>query len=668
MPTDAAADGARGAPSTSGWHLAGRVLAPWGNAHDAAALYVEAGHRSPGVDDRFDREVREWGGARNAQTPPLQERARPDIEALSPHSMRLGSDEVISFATYFNGFPASYWRKWTSARRVKLLIETSGSVAIDVYRSNARGIATRVRRIDAGPETALTEVELDLGSFVDGGWYWFDLLSGEGDAILARAEWYVDGPPPRPQRLSIGITTINRVAYCVDTLSSIAHAAELRAHLDRVIVVDQGSDLVTASDDYPDLAARLAGQLEIIEQANLGGSGGFARGMRETMVAGDSNYHLLLDDDVRIEPEAILRALRFASHCRTPSIVGAHMFDLNHPTVLHSFGEAIEAHRFWWGPVNGVKEEWNLAFNGIRETPWLHRRTDVHYNGWWMCLIPVEVIRSVGLPLPVFIKWDDAEYGIRARTRGFPTVTLPGAGVWHVSWNDKDDTIDWQAYYHQRNWLVAALLHSPVPHGGGVVRESFQWLVKNGFSLRYSANAARLRALEDLFTGPEHLHHSLASTLPELRTLQASFPDSRFESDPEAFPQPVGLGLTGPAPSLPPRSRLVPWAAKTAISHLRRGRQDRRVVPQAVIPHRYAVWWYLSQFDSAIVSKADGTGAAWYRRDPDVLRSQLVSGARLHARLYREWDELAASYRSALPALTSVKAWDRTFGLKDSSP
>lgn len=91
-------------------------------------------------------------------------------------------------------------------------------------------------------------------------------------------------------------------------------------------------------------------------------------------------------------------------------------------------------------------------------------------------------------------------------------------------------------------------------------------------------------------------------------------------------------------------------------------------MPQAVIPHRYAVWWYLSQFDSAIVSKADGTGAAWYRRDPDVLRSQLLSGARLHARLYREWDELAASYRSALPELTSVKAWDRTFGLKDSSP
>lgn len=651
--------------SPTTWHLAGRVVVPWEKTEDATELYVEFGQRHPGVDDRFDRQVRQWGGERNAQTPP-HERARADIESLSPHSLRLGSREVISFATYFNGFPASYWRKWTSARRVKLRIETSGTLAIDVYRSNARGVAARIRRIAVGPSEACTEVELDLGPFVDGGWYWFDLLNGDGSATLIRAEWFVDGPPPLQQRLSIGITTINRVDYCVDTLDAIAHAAELRTHLDRVIVVDQGTDHVTAARGYPELAARLGDQLRVIVQANLGGSGGFARGMRETLVAGDSGFHLLLDDDVRIEPEAILRALRFASHCRTPSIVGAHMFDLNHPTVLHSFGEAIEAHRFWWGPVNGVKEEWNLAFSGIRETPWLHRRTDVHYNGWWMCLIPVAVIREVGLPLPVFIKWDDAEYGIRARGRGFPTVTLPGAGVWHVSWNDKDDTIDWQAYYHQRNWILAALLHSPLPHGGGVVRESFQWLVKNGFSLRYSANVARIRALEDVFSGPEHLHASLGSTLPQLRKLQASFTDSRFVADPQTLPQPVGLGLAGPAPSLPPRSRLIPWAAKTAISHLRRSSQAPDDVPQAVIPHRYAVWWYLSQFDSAIVSKADGTGAAWYRRDPDLFRSQLLTGGRLHARLYREWDELASSYRSALTELTSLEAWDLTFGLEDA--
>ena len=32
-----------------------------------------------------------------------------------------------------------------------------------------------------------------------------------------------------------------------------------------------------------------------------------------------------------------------------------------------------------------------------------------------MCLIPRVVIEEIGLSLPLFIKWDDAEYGLRAK-------------------------------------------------------------------------------------------------------------------------------------------------------------------------------------------------------------------------------------------------------------
>lgn len=49
------------------------------------------------------------------------------------------------------------------------------------------------------------------------------------------------------------------------------------------------------------------------------------------------------------------------------------------------------------------------------------------------CVIPKEIISEIGLSLPVFIKWDDAEYGIRAgEANTMKTVTLPGSAVWHV--------------------------------------------------------------------------------------------------------------------------------------------------------------------------------------------------------------------------------------------
>jgi hypothetical protein len=47
--------------------------------------------------------------------------------------------ERISFGTYFNAFAASYWRRWTTVKEVRLNVRTSGRGTVSVYRSNARG-------------------------------------------------------------------------------------------------------------------------------------------------------------------------------------------------------------------------------------------------------------------------------------------------------------------------------------------------------------------------------------------------------------------------------------------------------------------------------------------------------------------------------------------------
>ena len=45
----------------------------------------------------------------------------------------------MSFATYFNAFPASYWRRWSILESVVLRVELTGSARVDVYRSKATG-------------------------------------------------------------------------------------------------------------------------------------------------------------------------------------------------------------------------------------------------------------------------------------------------------------------------------------------------------------------------------------------------------------------------------------------------------------------------------------------------------------------------------------------------
>jgi galactofuranosylgalactofuranosylrhamnosyl-N-acetylglucosaminyl-diphospho-decaprenol beta-1,5/1,6-galactofuranosyltransferase len=52
------------------------------------------------------------------------------------------------------------------------------------------------------------------------------------------------------------------------------------------------------------------------------------------------------------------------------------------------------------------------------------------------------VIAGIGLSIPAFLKWDDAELCRRAGDHGYRTVSTPALAVWHVRWTDKDDWVD----------------------------------------------------------------------------------------------------------------------------------------------------------------------------------------------------------------------------------
>jgi galactofuranosylgalactofuranosylrhamnosyl-N-acetylglucosaminyl-diphospho-decaprenol beta-1,5/1,6-galactofuranosyltransferase len=484
--------------------------------------------------------------------------------------------------------------------------------------------------------------------------------------VLEDAAWCADVPADRarPGTATVGITVI-RPDSAVPLLGQLAADKEVMSVLDEVIVVDQGTERVRDVPETADIDKAMGGKLRVIEQGNIGGSGGFARSQYETVKAGTSTYVLLLDDDIVAEPESILRAITFGDLARRPTLVGGHMFSLYARSQLHSFGEQVARWRFWWGPASRVTPEHDLANRNLRATRWLHHRVDVDYNGWWMCLIPRVVMEEVGLGLPLFIKWDDAEYGLRAQSAGYPTVSMPGVAVWHVPWTDKNDALDWQAYYHQRNRTVAALLHSPYDYGGRIVRESFIHQVKHLLAMQYSTAELRLQALEDILSGPGHLHRQIGSRLPEVRAMRMEHTDAQTKPHADAFPRPRLLKppKRGHDPS-DPQGQLAQLRTATlgTIRQLLPVRDLARRHPEARVAARDARWWRLVGLDSAIVSTTDGTAASWYRREPREFQRLLRRTIRIHEQFALEWPRLAKEYRSALPELTSMHQWESTFG------
>lgn len=649
---------------SSSWSTLQRVILPPADQTDTIPLYVDAGPAS-GIRLRENDEL--------ARSPKLPEdklqmfssgsRQAHFEDLLSRQSMRVRSGEQISFGTYFNAFPASYWRRWTSVRDIRLVVRTSGTGAVTVYKSNARGSVQRVDGQHVDGETT-SVFELSLKPFGDGGWYWFDLAASSTDLVLQSGQWETSETAPEAGQVTLEITTMNKPDFCLNNARILADNVDALANVKEILIVDQGTQKVEEQEGFAEVAASLGGKLRVINQANLGGSGGFARGMYEAVENG-SDYVLLLDDDIVVEPESIVRLLTFADRCRTPTIVGGHMFDLYNRSVLHTFGEVVDPFRIVpAAPHADMELRHDFSVANLRQTAWLHRRVDVDYNGWWMCMIPTRVIKEIGLALPLFIKWDDAEYGLRAREAGFATVSLPGAAVWHVSWMDKDDMVGWQAYFHERNRLITTLIHSPYPKGGRVLRESVQADVKHLVSMQYFTEHGRLEALKDIFKGPAELHQVLASKLPEINGLKPEYTDAQLKENVDDFPAPkLGRGPMGGALiGMPRKKDLVPWGIKTVSRQLiKTPAPESAERPQGFLAHRDNRWFRLAHYDSVVVSNAEGTGASWYRRDPKKLKSMLAEAARLHFRLYREWDKLAEQYRAAVPEITSIAAWKRTF-------
>jgi galactofuranosylgalactofuranosylrhamnosyl-N-acetylglucosaminyl-diphospho-decaprenol beta-1,5/1,6-galactofuranosyltransferase len=592
--------------------------------------------------------------------------------AASRTSLQIGPESEVSFATYFNAFPASYWRRWSICRTVVLRVELSGSGRVDVYRTKATGarIFVEGRQFGAGDQSPaqspdqnpaqpqVLEIEVSLQPFEDGGWIWFDITTDTA-VTLDSGGWYATEPAPITAKIAVGIPTFNRPADCANALAELTADPLVDAVIGAVIVPDQGVRKVRDHPDFPAAAARLGDRLSIHDQPNLGGSGGYSRVMYEALKNTDCQQILFMDDDIRIEPDSILRVLAMNRFAKTPMLVGGQMLNLQEPSHLHIMGEVVNRANFMWTAAPHTEYDHDFAEYPLNddedESKLLHRRIDVDYNGWWTCMIPRQVAEELGQPLPLFIKWDDADYGLRAAEHGYPTVTLPGAAVWHMAWSDKDDAIDWQAYFHLRNRLVVAAMHWD-GDVAGLVRSHLKATLKHLVCLEYSTVAIQNKAMDDFLAGPEHIFSILESALPEVHRIRKEYPDAVVLPAASALPAPVHLSqaMKPPGNPLSLGFRLV----RGVMHNMTAADPAHHERPQYNVATQDARWFRLCLVDGATVTTADGCGVVYRQRDRSKMVSLLMASLRRQRQLARRFDELRRTYRAALPALSSPQTWE----------
>src|SRR5919107_3810855 len=432
---------------------------------------------------------------------------------LERTSFRLAPHTALTTNTYSGRVPASYWQRWTAVREMTFEAETSGVGRVEILASDPTG----EERVLTGAElsgSGTVSLTVALDKFVDGGAVWAEFTSADAPLAVSAGRWTIPHPP-RQRKTAVVICTHNRPADCVKTLQTLAADLPALDELDTVYVVDQGDKRVSAHPDFEQVSAALAGRLRYITQANLGGAGGFTRGMYEITEV-ESEHHaniLFMDDDIVLEPESIIRLTAFANSARQPIIVGAQMLYALHPKRLHTSAEYADLTTLEAGKVvPGAL--WNEDMTEENQEV----RVDAVYNAWWSAILPSEIVSATGYPLPVFFQWDDIEYGYRARENGFTTVTLPGAGVWHAdfTWKDQDD---WSRYFSVRNSLITAALHSDFS-GKGLGRVLFGRLLAYVTAMQYGLAATAIKGIDDFLRGPEFLRDGGKQALTEVRELR----------------------------------------------------------------------------------------------------------------------------------------------------
>lgn len=436
------------------------------------------------------------------------------------------------FMTYFNALSIKKWREYTSATAFRLVLNLRGSGSVRLTQADTldyvpRDLTEPVEFAQQGRKPA--EVIIDVPSDTDGNpsLVGFTIeASPDANVTLLESWWEADVPEGavRDVVLSVGTTTFKKEEYVLRNVALFdRYLANSKDEAIRssvyMHVVDNGRTL--AAEDV-----EIAPTIRLHPNPNAGGAGGFARGMLESMWQEPKATHvLLMDDDVQISPEALIRTfnlLRIVNDEWKDAFVEGAMLSMLEPEQMHEDTGFMNAEGFCVPEKFVLKCGQRLTLSRMNDLARIEEYDRSRYEGdepamaqeygaWWFCCIPMTRIEELGLPIPMFVRFDDVEFGLR---RSPKIMTMLGINVWHSPFFLRYDGAV-ERYQVAKN---ACILKSVAPEGTEIT--SFDETIYRMVQLelkRFNYDNAELvlAGLEDYLAGPE-------------RTFAPGFAEERF--------------------------------------------------------------------------------------------------------------------------------------------
>ena len=552
----------------------------------------------------------------------------------------IAQDAVAKFDTYFNALSIAKWHKACNLHGLWLGLTGLGKVEVTVLHALSNNYHEVL--VSAVIDLTLTdETRLDLSHYIDNaatGMITFEVRAIDHGVRLASARYLTQTQPNPNLRLAIVITTFRREAQVQATARRLAHyleRAEFGAQMD-CFIIDNGDS--AQIDPHP--------KIRRFPNANLGGAGGFTRGLLQATAEGCSHV-VFMDDDAAIPAEALHRTFAFLALAKDDRAAIAGALINTTERALMAENGAVFNHK-----CNALFRGTDLRNFGAvfhMEQKSALVRPPKLYGGWWFFAFPIAHART--FPFPFFVRGDDVNFSL---ANDFLITTLNGVVAFGDSFVDKETPLNW--YLDLRSHMVHHLaLETMATSRFRLIAIPLAFVRRNIVKFQYETIQAVLLAWGDVLKGPDYFatHPDASHARAAIKTLVKTEiwqPLNTFDlEEREGF-----LGTHKSA-----RRLFYPWSLNGHFLPFFGQWGAKRIIPADQRGLSDAVWGaaqltFLNVVgDQAYATRRNTPRAAWL----------LVRVLGLSVRTWVQHGTLRARYRSRYPQITTPAFWRKALNL-----
>lgn len=419
---------------------------------------------------------------------------------LSDKIIRFQKGGSLSTDTYFNYFSIKTWRKYCKIDDIRFVIKGHGhfEVSFGAYRAGVThhwlSLTTVTMTSGEGEDNTSSAGEARIPVVIPDdmteGVIYIQIEALSSESWISSGHFETSKKPRRQVKLGGVIVHFNRQNYILPALAKIQKELLSDPYYQErfaLYIIDNSQNLPTEGTECA----------TVIKNKNLGGSGGFSRGLLEITNTPGFTHCLFMDDDASCETDAFRRTIAVLQFCEDEKMaISGALLKEDQPWRMYEKGTRKTADGFT--PMCHDMDMRLLDSVMISEAENHHPA----YGAWWFFAFPLQAIEA--WPFPFFVRGDDMLFGLM---NSFNIITVNGVASWGEDFRFKESPMT--RYLAVRSNIMIWLTTTELT-GKEMARRIMKcWLRPSIFSRNYESAEVIELAMEHVMEGPEFWHRNI---------------------------------------------------------------------------------------------------------------------------------------------------------------